>query len=100
MPVLEDLWKVIRESRRKRSDAYAVQIEVIRSRAPKLWRVAKEEAVKQYAESDDPKLVKLATIPAEVEALAYQYVIKLRAPNWPAWLLGPLLPYVEDAKAA
>lgn len=97
MPTLDELCKVAFESRTKRADVYEVQIETIRSRAPKLWRDAREKAVKHYMERDKPELAKN---PVEVDLLAYQYAIHLRAPNWPAWLLGPLLPHVEAARTS
>jgi hypothetical protein len=95
MPTIDELCLVIRESTTRRSDAYDAQIQTIGSRAPKLWREASEKAIKQFKENEPEKVKD----PAAVNALAYQYVIHMRAPNWPAWLLGPLLPFVEATKA-
>lgn len=95
-PTKSALCAIIRESSRQRPEAWAQQIEAIQSRAPRLWRQAEEKAIAQLKESA-PEDVKN---PAEVRGLAYQYVIHLRAPDWPAWLLGPLLPHLETTRAA
>lgn len=72
-------------------DAYARQIETIKSRAPRLWRDAAEDAAKRFKELEKPEAVNNR---ASMDHMTYQYVLSARRKNLPAWLIGPLLPYM------
>lgn len=77
-------------------DAYAAQIETIKSRAPRLWRDAAEEAAGRFKELEKPELIDNRT---SMDHMTYQYVLQARKKNLPAWLIGPLLPHMKTAKA-
>jgi hypothetical protein len=79
------------------ADAYARQIETIKSRAPRLWRDAAEDAVRRFKELEKPEAVNNR---ASMDHMTYQYVLQARKKNLPAWLIGPLLPFMDGAKAA
>jgi alpha-L-fucosidase len=68
-------------------EVYERSLDVLKRRAPRLWRQAVEKATDQFREHEPEKL----TNSVAVEILAYQWAINLRGPNWPAWLVGPLL---------
>ena len=73
-------------------DAYARQIDTIKSRAPRLWRDAAEHAADRFRELEKPDLVNDR---ASMDHLTYQYVLQARKKNLPAWLIGPLLPFLD-----
>ena len=77
------------------ADAFARQIETIKSRAPGLWRDAAEDAAKRFKELEKPEA---ANNRASMDHMTYQYVLQARKKNLPAWLIGPLLPFMEGAK--
>jgi DNA-binding transcriptional ArsR family regulator len=86
-PTLTDLYEAVNRLHRDQ-EAAERQAEAIRSRAPRLWRDAVELATGQLRE----KQPEGALNQAAVRRLAHQYALRERDPNWPAWLLGPLLP--------
>ena len=99
-PTITNLCEAIRGPLYRQPDELAQHLEVVRDRLPATWKEAEKQAIARHKEiqnADEPK--KAADDRTELNQLAYQYVIHLRAPNWPAWLLGPLLPFVESAKA-
>jgi hypothetical protein len=75
-------------------DTYARQIETIKARAPKLWRESAEKAVARFRELEKPEAI---NNPALMDHMTYQYVLQARKKNLPAWLIGPLLPYMDGA---
>lgn len=77
-------------------DAYAQQIETIKSRAPRLWRDAIEEAAARFKDLEQPEAVNHQP---SMDHMTYQYVLQARKKNLPAWLIGPLLPFMATAKA-
>lgn len=93
-PTERELWQAIRATALHNPDTYQRQIDTIRARAPRLWRDATDAAFTQFRENDSPH----QHDPAQVALLAYQYVIQMRAPDWPAWLLGPLLPMLATTQ--
>ena len=95
-PSKEDLWTAIRTTKKQKPDAYARQIENIRSKAPRLWRQAVDAATDQIRRDDEEAPLN----PAAVEELAYLYVIHFRDGKWPAWLIGSLLPMLPGTGAA
>lgn len=76
-------------------DAYAQQIATIKSRAPRLWRDAAEEAAGRFKELEKPEAINNR---ASMDHMTYQYVLSARKKNLPAWLIGPLLPFMESAR--
>jgi DNA-binding transcriptional ArsR family regulator len=89
-----DLFAAVHAVRTQKPDAYARQIDTIRNRAPRLWKQAVGKARDQFEENEPEKLKNQAS----VDALTYLYVIRLRGPDWPAWLAGPLLPMIPQAE--
>ncbi len=80
------------EAASRNPQSYAEQIATIKARAPRLWRDAVDRAENQFRRED--KLEKVDDR-EHVEHLAYQYTIVIRKKNLPAWLIGPLLPYLD-----
>lgn len=75
-------------------DAYARQIDTIKSRAPRLWRDAGELAAERFRELEKPEAVENR---ASMDHMTYQYVLQLRKTKLPPWLIGPLLPFLDTS---
>lgn len=79
---------------RRNPDAYARQIETIKSRARGLWREASELAADRFRELETPEAIDDRW---SMDHMTYQYVLVLRKKKLPPWLIGPLLPHLESA---
>lgn len=95
-PTLDDLYNAVNHVHRQGAEAAERQEQMIRSKAPALWRRSVESATEQLRKKqpDGPLSA------ADVRRLAHQYAILKRDPDWPPWLVGPLLPVVAEIAAS